>query len=142
MRDRLVEQLKSIDPVELISGTLPAVSGILAFTGWSSVLVRKIRGEDVASREEWGLGLISALFVFIRSVVSREYARGAIDLRRTVVEMHAVAREAAEDAEQRDQRAARQQDRLSRLTERLVLLAGLTLAAAIVALVVTLVNVI
>jgi len=140
MRDRLAERLKSIDPIELIVGTLPAVTGLVAFSSWASVLVRKIRGEEVKTGEEWALGLITSVFVFLRSVVAREYAAGAIDLRRTVVDMRKLTREAAEDAQQRDQRAAEEQERLTRLTQRLVVLAALTLAAAVVTLVVAIVS--
>ena len=138
---RFADRLKaSIDPVEAIFGTLPAITGLLAFSSWSSVIVRKLRGEEVKLGQELGSAVILTLFVFVRSVMSREYAHGAVALQHTVVDMHEVAHEAAEDAKQRDARAAEQTLRLTRLTKMLVWLAGLTLTAAVVTLVVAIIS--
>jgi hypothetical protein len=60
--------------------------------------------------------------------------REASTLRATAFEVRELVRAAAEDAARRDQRAAVQQDRLATLTKWLVMLAGLTLAAALVTL--------
>jgi hypothetical protein len=140
MRDRFGGLFKSIDPIEFVFGTLPFILGGLTFMAWASVLVRKIRGEEVRDREEWGLTVLSVLFFFARSLMSRLYAQGAFDLHRTVVEMRAVTGEAAEDARQRDERSATLQKGLNRLTKLLVWLAALTLGAAAVTLVVTIIR--
>ena len=59
--------------------------------------------------------------------------RQAEAIRAAVAELREVQREAAEDAKPRDERAAELQQGLNRLTKRLVLLGGLTLAASVLA---------
>lgn len=61
-------------------------------------------------------------------------------MRGAALEVRELVREAAADAQRREQRAAEQQDRLTRLTKWLVLLAAVTLAAAVVTLVVSIVG--
>lgn len=69
-----------------------------------------------------------AAFTLVAGTRIRETAA----LRGAAVEMRELVREATVDAQRRDQRAAEQQDRLTRFTKWLVLLAAVTLAAAIV----------
>jgi len=128
---------RHIDSFDLLFGIFPAAANIAAFVSWASLITRAIRGEEV--KEDWRLfastGAAMAAFAFNRATHVREAAA----MRGTAVELRELVREAAEDAQRRDQRAAQQQDRLTRLTKWLVLLAAVTLAAAFVTLVVTIV---
>ena len=100
--------------------------------------MRAIRGEEV--KEDWRVFVSTAAAMSAFALVSGTRVREAAALRSTAVEVHKLVRASAEDAERWDQRAAEQQDRLSALTKRLVLLAALTLAAAVVTLVVAIVG--
>jgi hypothetical protein len=128
---------RNIDAIEVFYGLLPEAAGYMAFVSWASLIVRAIRGED--AKEDWRTFVSSAAFISTRALVRSGRVRQAEALRDTATEVRELVREAAEDAKQRDRRAAEQQDRLTRLTKSLVLLAALTLAAAVVTLVVAIV---
>jgi hypothetical protein len=139
MRDRFVDRIKaSLDPIHLIFGLLPVMTGLFAFDSWRSAIVKRIRGGEV--KGDWRLGLATGAFLASLSIASQERAYGAVELQRAAVEMRRLLDEAAEDAKQRDQRAAEEQDRLATLTGRLVRLAAFTLAAAVVTLAVSIVG--
>lgn len=114
-----------------------AGAGFAAFVSWTSLIVRAIRGEEV--EEDWRVFVSTAGVMAAFTIVSAHRLRSAAALRQAAVETREIMREAAGDAERRDQRAAKQQNRLTRLTKWLVLLAAVTLAAAIVTLIVTIV---
>jgi hypothetical protein len=126
------------DPFDLFFGIFPAAASYAAFVTWASLIVRAIRGEDV--KRDWRVFVSTAAAMSAFALVSGTRVREAAALRGTAVEVHALVREAAEEAERRDRRAAAQQDRLTRLTKWLLALAALTLAAAVVTLVVAIVG--
>ncbi len=129
---------KHIDSTDVFFGLLPAAAGYAAFVSWASLIVRAIRGEEV--EEDWRVWVstaaLMASFVFVSGTRVRETAA----LRGAAIEMRELTRVAARDAETRDRRAAEQQDRLAALTKALIVLAALTLAAAVVTLVVSVVG--
>jgi hypothetical protein len=115
----------TIDSTDLFFGIFPAAASYAAFVTWASLIVRAIRGEDV--EEDWRVFVSTAAAMSAFAFVSGTRVREAAALRGTAVEVRELVRE------------AEQQDRLTRLTKRLVLLAALTLAAAVVTLVVAIV---
>jgi hypothetical protein len=125
------------DSVEMFYGFLPAMAGYAAFVMWAGLIVRAIRGEP--AREDWRVLLASTLFLATRTLVSGTHVRESLALRASVVEMRGLLSEGAQAAERRDQRDAERSERLRKLTIALVALAGMTLAAAIVTLIVTVV---
>jgi len=134
----LVKRLKAyIDPIDMVFGLLPGVTGYAAFVSWASLIVRGIRGEE--AKEDWRTFVSSVAFISARALVSGTQVREAVALRSAAVEMRELTREAAEEAQRREQRAAEQQERLTRLTKWLVGLAAVTLIAAIVTLAVSIV---
>ena len=136
----LVQRFKAyLDPIEMFFGLMPMMTGYAAFVSWASLIVRGVRGEE--AKEDWRVFVSTGAFIAARSLVSGTHVRETVALRSAAVEMRELARDAAEEAERRDQRAGEDQDRLTRLTKRLVTLAALTLAAAIVTLVVSIVGV-
>jgi hypothetical protein len=133
-----IRRLKTnVDSVDMFL-LLAAGAGYAAFVSWTSLIVRSIRGEEV--EEDWRLFVSSAAVMSAFTLVSGSRIRETAALRAAAVETREIVREAAADAQRREQRAAEQQDRLTRLTKWLVLLAAVTLAAAIVTLVVSIVN--
>lgn len=146
-RARIIGRLKTNlpDSIDLWFGLLPWLTGYAAFVSWASLIVRAIRGEEV--KEDWRLFVSSGAFIATRTVVAGARVREAAALRGAAVEMRELVREATEEAERRNQRAedrdhreSRRQARLYRLTVWLVVLAALTLAAAIVTLVVSIIS--
>jgi hypothetical protein len=123
------------DSTEIYFGMLPASAFYAAFVTWASLLVRAIRGEDV--EPDWRVYASTAAAMATYTITSATRVRETAALRGAAVEMRAVVHQAAEDAKLREQRAAESDRRLTRLTKRLVLLAALTLAAAFVTLVVS-----
>lgn len=126
------------DLTDVLFGLLPMATGYAAFVSWAGLIVRGIRGEEV--KEDWRVFISTGAFMASRALVSGTHARETAALRGAAVEMRALLREAAEDAQRRDQRAAEQQHRLTRLTKWLIALASLTLASAIVTLVVSIIG--
>lgn len=123
------ERLKAyLEPIDLFFGVFPAAASYAAFVTWASLIVRAIRGEDV--KEDWRVFVSTAAAMSAFVLISGTRVREAASLRGTAVEVRELVREGADDAQQRDQRAAQQQERLTRLTRWLVVLAALTLAAA------------
>ncbi len=143
VRARIIERLKMyLDPIDLWFGLLPNMTGYAAFVSWGSLIVRAIRGEE--AKENWRTFVSAGAFIAARTLVSGTHVRETAALRSAAVEMRELVREATEEAQQRNQRADEQdrrdserQDRLYRLTKWLVALAALTLASAIVTLVVS-----
>jgi hypothetical protein len=125
------------DSIDTYFGLIPASAYFAAFVTWASVIVRAIRGEDVEAG--WRVYVSTAAAMAAYTVVSATRFRETAALRGAAVEMHAVVREAAEDAKAREAAAAERDGRLTALTKLLVMLAALTLAAAVVTLVVTIV---
>jgi hypothetical protein len=135
-RDRLLRAMP--DSIDAYFGLIPASAYCAAFMTWASVIVRAIRGEDV--EPDWRVYASPAAAMTAYTVVSATHVRETVALRGAAVEMHAVVREAAKDAKAREAAAAERDGRLTALTKLLVLLAALTLAAAVVTLVVTMVD--
>lgn len=135
-----VQRLKAyLDPFDVVFGIFPAAANYAAFVTWASLIVRAIKGEEV--KEDWRLFVSTAAAMAAFALNSGTRVREAAALRGAALEVRELVREAAEDAERRDQRAAEQQDRLTTLTKWLVLLGAVTLAAAVVTLVVSIVGV-
>jgi hypothetical protein len=128
----------NIDAVDVVYGLVPGFAAYAAFVSWASSIVRAIRGEEV--EEDWRTFVSSGALIAAFTLVSGARAREIASLRGAAVEVHAVARQAAADAKLREERTAESDRRLTRLTKRLVLLAALTLAAAFVTLVVSIVS--
>ncbi len=128
------ERLKVyLDPTDVLFGLFPAVAVYAAFVTWAALIVRGIRGEE--AKEDWRLLASTAAAMSAFTLISGTRIRETRAVRSAAVEMRNLAREAAEDARLRDQRGTEQQERFTRLTKWLVLLAFLTLAAAAVTLV-------
>ncbi len=122
---------------------LQNVAGYAAFVSWADVIVRAIRREE--AEESWRTLSSSAALIAFWTLSSGGRVREMASLRSAAVEMRGFAHEAAVQSELRDQRAAErdrraaeQQTGMLLLNKRLVVLAALTLGAAIVALAVTL----
>jgi hypothetical protein len=127
----------NIDAVDVLLLSA-AGAGFAAFVSWTSLIVQALSGEEV--EEDWRVLVSTAGLMAAFTLVAGTRIRETAALREAAVETRELVREAAVDAQHRDQRAAEQQDRLTRLTKWLVLLAAVTLAAAIVTLVVSIVN--
>jgi hypothetical protein len=132
---RLKTNVDSLDVFLL----LVAGAGYATFVSWASLIVRAIRGEDV--KEDWRVFVSSATAMSAFALVSGTRIRETAALRAAAVETRELVREAAEDAQRRDRRAREQQDRLTRLTKWLVLLAAVTLTAAIMTLIASIIGV-
>jgi hypothetical protein len=139
VQDTVKRLRKYIDSIDFFYGIFPFAAGYAAFVTWTPLVVRAIRGEEV--KEGWRLYTATAASMAAYTLKSGAQIRQAEALRAAVANLREVQREAAEDAKQRDERAAAQQDRLNRLTQRLVVIAAVTLAASIVTLVVAIVGV-
>jgi hypothetical protein len=129
---------KYIDSIDFFYGIFPFAAGYMAFVTWTPLIVRAIRGDEV--EEGWRLYSATSASMVAYTLKSGAQIRQAEALRAAVADLRDAQREAAEDAKQRDQRAAEQQDGLNRLTQRLVVLAALTLTASFVAVVVAIVS--
>ncbi|HET9154262.1 MAG TPA: hypothetical protein VFN85_09130 [Solirubrobacterales bacterium] len=135
----LKANMDAVDVVFVLFGSV----GYAAFVSWANVIVRAIRGEEV--KESWRTVASSGVLVGVWALMSGARVREMAALRGAAVEMRGLVHDAAAQSEVRDRRAAerddsasQQQERMLLLTRWLVALAGLTLAAAIVTLVVAL----
>jgi len=134
-----------IDSFDVVFGVLPAAASYAAFVTWASLIVRALRGEDV--KEDWRTFVASGALLGAYGMKSATQVREMVALRGATADVRRLAMLANEEAHRRDQRAADQarrederQESLERLTKRLVLIASLTLAVAVVALVVSLIS--
>jgi hypothetical protein len=134
----------NVDAVDVWTVSL-ACARYAAFVAWADVIVRAIRGE--ATKENWKTLSSSAALIGLSALQSGAEIRELASLRDAAVEMRHLVDDAAAQAEVRDRSAAgrdretaNQQERMLRLTKRLVVLAALTLAAAFVTLVVEVVR--
>lgn len=139
--NRFLRGLKAnIDAVDVLFVLMGSV-GYAAFVSWANVIVRAIRGEE--ANENWRTVASSGVLVGVWALMSGARVREMASLRGAAVEMRGLVHDAAAQSELRDRRAtqrdhdaSQQQARMLSLTRWLVALAGLTLAAAIVTLVV------
>lgn len=136
------------DGVDWLFGLIPGLFGYAAFVAWADVIVRALRGEDVS--ENWKTLVGSASYVGSRAMVSSTNVRASFALNEAVSETRQLLREAADEAEARDERmreflrqAAADADardrRAAEREDKLYRVAALTLMAAIVTLVVTII---
>lgn len=130
-----------IDAVDVWFGLVPAFALYAAFVSWANVIVRAIRGEE--AKEDWRTFLSTGVLIGAWTLTSGAKVREMASLRGAAVEMRGLVHEATMQSElrdrqaaERDRRASEREGRILSLTRWLVLLAGLTLAAAIVTLVV------
>lgn len=128
-----------IDSTDLLFGIFPAAAIYAAFVTWAPLIVRANRGEEV--KEGWRVVVSTAAAMSAFTLISGTRVRETRAMRDAAVGVRELVRVAAEDAERRDRRAGEQQDHLALLTKWLVALAALTLAAAVVTLVVAIVGV-
>lgn len=143
---RFLQRLtENIDAVDVWFGLVPGLIRYAAFVSWADVIVRAIRGEE--ARENWKTRSATGALIGIWTLTSGARVREMASLRSAAVEMRGLAHDATAQAELRDQRvaernrlASQQQTRMLLLTRWLVALAGLTLAAAIVTLVIAMVR--
>ncbi len=134
-----VRRLKaSVDAIDVFYGLVPAGAAYAAFVTWASVIVRAIRGEEV--EPGWRLSASTAVLMASFTLLSGTRVRENAALRGAAVEMRAVVHEAAQEAKLREERAADRDRHLTTLTKWLVLLAALTLGAAVVTLVVSVIG--
>jgi hypothetical protein len=126
----------NLDSVDLFF-LLVASVGYAAFATWTPLIVRTIRGEEV--EEDWRVRASTVGVMAAFTLVSGSRMRETAAMRGATVETRELVREAAVDAQRRDRRVAEEQDRLATMTKRLVLLAALTLATAVVTLAVSIV---
>jgi hypothetical protein len=133
----LKANLDAVDILFLLRGAI----GYAAFVSWAEVIVRAIRGE--ASKENWKTFASSGLLLGFWTLTSGARVREMASLRGAAVELRGLARDAAEQSELREKQAAERDDAASRqqrvmlsLTKWLVVLAVLTLAVAVTAIVV------
>lgn len=134
---RMTANIDAVDVLFLLAGVVRHA----AFVSWAKVIVRAIRGEE--AKEDWRTLASTGLLIGTWALTSGAKVREMASLRGAAVEMRELVHEATVQSEvrdrqaaERDQRASRQEARMLSLTKWLVLLAGLTLAAAIVTLVV------
>ena len=136
---QLIRELRSsIDAFDVLFGLFPWMAAYIAFVTWASKIVNAIRGEEVI--DDWRTTFATVAFIAARSIGSAAEVRGNVALHESVVEMRELLREAAADAEARDRRAAEREAKLFSVTVKMAWVAGFTLLAAIVTLVVTIVK--
>lgn len=136
---RLIRELRtSVDAFDVLFGLFPWMAAYMAFVMWANKIVNAIRGEEVT--DDWRTTSATVAFIAARSIASATEVRESVALRESVVEMRQLLREAAADAEARDRRAADREDKLFSVTVKMAWVAGFTLLAAIVTLVVTIVK--
>jgi len=114
------------------------LTGYMAFVSWANLIVRAVKGEAV--EDGWRVWLSSAAYVGTSAFLAAMQLRAGVGTHATTAEARGMMRQAATDAEQREQRDAARDGRLYRVNTAMAILAGVTLAAAIVTLVVTLVR--
>lgn len=139
--NRFLRGLKAnVDAVDVLF-VLMGSAGHAAFVSWANVIVRAIRGEE--AKENWRTFASSGVLVGMWALTSGARVREMASLRGAAVEMRGLVHDASAQSELRNQQAAKrdfhasqQQAHMLSLTRWLVALAGLTLAAAIVTLVV------
>lgn len=139
--NRFLRGLKAdVDAVDVLF-VLMGLVGYGAFVSWANVIVRALRGED--AKENWRTSTSTGMLIGIWTLTSGTRVREMAALRGAAVEMRSLVHDAAAQSEVRDQRAAerdhhasQQQAHMLSLTKWLVALAGLTLAAALVTLMV------
>lgn len=112
-----------------------------AFISWANVIVRAIRGEE--AREDWKTFASTGFLIGVWTLTTGAKVREMATLRGAAVEMRGLMDEANlqfglrdRQAAERYKRASMQEARMLSLTKWLVALAVLTLAAAIITLVV------
>jgi hypothetical protein len=139
---RLFRWLRSdVDGVDALTLSL-AVARYAAFVAWAEVIVRAIRGED--SEENWKTFSSSVVLISLSALQSGAEIREFASLRGAAVEMRGLVHDAAAQADLRERRAI-ERDRQSRkqqatmllINKGMIVLAALTLSAAIVTLAVT-----
>lgn len=111
---------------------------VAAWTLWAEQIVRAIRGEDAKSSRT--TTYVTALYVALLANGTANKAREAIAFRESISEMRQLLREGSQDATQRDERAAAMHTQLYNVTVKMAWVAGFTLLAAFVTLVVTIVK--
>jgi len=145
-----------IDGFDVLFGLFPGLTGYAAFVSWARVIVRALRGEPVV--EDRRTIYATAAFIAARAISSGAHVRQSVALRDSVVELRGLLGDAAADAEEREKRlsetlaiaaadaetrekrAADRDKRLYKVNIAMATLAGLTLLAAIVTLVVAVVR--
>jgi len=145
-----------IDGFDVLFGLFPGLTGYAAFVSWARVIVRALRGEAVI--EDRRTTYATAAFIAARAISSGTHVRQSVALHESIRELRellgeaaadAEAREkrlaetleaAALDAEARERRAADRDKRLYKVNVAMASLAGFTLLAAIVTLVVAIVQ--
>ncbi len=132
-----------LDPIDMWF-VLLNMAGYAAFVTWAELIVRAIRGEQ--AEEGWRLWSSTAALIAARTLLSGARVRETATLRAATVELRGLVGEAAvsewlrnEREEARHTQEPELRSGLYRLTKRLVVLAALTLAAAVVTLVVAIV---
>jgi hypothetical protein len=140
-RKHLLHQVKTNVDVVDVWFVLGGIARYATFVSWANVIVRAIRGEE--SKEDWRTVASTSLLIGIWTLTSGAKVREMASLRGAAVEMRGLVHEATAQSElrdrqaaERDQHASQQEARMLSFTRWLVALAGLTLAAAIVTLVV------
>jgi hypothetical protein len=133
-----------LDLPEIWYGLLPSIAGYFLFLSWKDEIVAAVRGEPVKRgfRYRAMLGVAAGTVVAIRALASGNQVTEMASLRGAAVEMRSLINETTEQSEiraqqtaVRDREASKQQEILLLLTKWLVVLAGLTLLAAVVTLV-------
>lgn len=127
-----------VDSFDVFFGYIPWFAGYLAFVVWARLIVRALRGEKAV--QDWTTDIATAFFIGVGAVVSAARVRTAVSLHTSVTETRELLKDAAADAARQDQAGAKRDDRVYRVTVTMAWVAGLTLAAAIVTLTVTIVN--
>ncbi len=120
------------DGTEVLYGMVPGGAAYMALVNWTSLIVRGIRGEE--AERGWRVWVSSGIFIGTFAISAGTRVRDTAAVRDAAVETSKVLRQAAEDAKLREERAAQRDDRLTTLTKWLIVLAALTLIAAIVTL--------
>jgi hypothetical protein len=133
------------DGLTAFYGFGPTIAAFAFFTSWGNLIVRQMRGEEV--KEDWRTLSYSVTALVSFTLVSGARARETAALRRAPVQLRGIASETAAQHPRRDERSAERaaqdtvrQDRLNQLTRSLLLVAGITLTVAIVALAVAIVQ--
>jgi hypothetical protein len=128
----------NVDSFDVFFGFIPWFAGYVAFVVWARLIVRALRGEEAV--QDWTTDIATAFFIGVGAVVSGARVRTAASLHTSVTETRELLKDAAGDAARRDQAAGKRDDRVYRVTLTMGWVAGLTLAAAIVTLAVTIVK--
>lgn len=138
----------TFDSFDIFFGLLPLMASYAAFVCWAKLIVRAIRGEEV--QEDWRVTVATAAHIGIRALVAATEVRESVALRQAVGETslaishthqsvsdtRQLLNDIAVDATNRDHQSRKQQDQLYKVTLAMAWVAGFTLLAAIVTLVV------